>query len=326
MKKILKRITISILFFLVIAGSMEMIAELLYPQNDIVHNWQSFYSLEKNSLDILIVGSSHAYSSFNPEILRENLNQRAYILASNSQNVTQTYFNVKEALKYQKPKIIILETFGINNNNNWQGENEETPDRDWKKEANIDGMKLGIVKLEAIREQYLPQNWAYALFKIARCHGNWKDTAQFMSNWEFRKNGAYQYDSFRPSQSVMSEETIKKYRKKKEDHSEYRICEENERYYHKLAELCKENDIELYMIMAPMYEGYIEKINYESRYEKILALAQSEGLEYLDCNKVYHEIGLDETDFEDAYNSYHHLNRQGADKVTDYVGKVLKDE
>lgn len=323
MKKHLKRIIVGMISFLVIVGSMETISDVLYPQNDIVNNWRSFYSLEKDSVDILIVGSSHAYSSFNTEIFQQNLNRNTYILASNSQNVTQTYFNVKEAIKYQKPQMLILETFGINDNNNWQGENEETPDKDWKKESNIDGMKLGLVKLEAIKEQYLPKNWAYALFKIARCHGNWKDTELFTSNYDFLKNGVQQYCSFRPSASVMSKETIKKYKKMKTKSSEFQICEENEIYFHKLAQLCRENDIKLYMVMAPMYDGYIKKVNYESRYQQIAELAQSEGVEYLDCNKKYDEIGMNETDFEDAYNSYHHLNRQGADKVTSYVAEVL---
>lgn len=323
-KKKFKKTIFGVIAFWVVVESMELISDFLYPQNDITRNWQSFYALEENSVDILIVGSSHAYSSFNPEILGENLGQQAYVLASSSQNVTQTYFNVKEAIKYQKPEMLILETFGIDNNNNWQGENEETPDKNWKKESNIDGMRLGIVKLEAIAEQYLPENWCYALFKIARCHGNWKDTQLIMSNYDFFKNGIDQYSGFRPSESVMSEETMKQYEEMAETHSEYKICEENETYYHKLAQLCKENEMKLYMIMAPMYDGYIKKINYESRYQQIAALAQSEGVEYLDCNKLYDEIGLDATDFEDAFNSYHHLNRQGADKVTTYVAEVLK--
>ena len=77
--------------------------------------------------------------------------------------------------------------------------------------------------------------------------------------------------------------------------------------------------------MAPMYDGYIRSINYDGYTDKIAELAQSESLFYLDCNKYYDEIGLTAQDFEDLYTSYHHLNKEGADKVTRFVLEALYD-
>lgn len=324
MKKKIKNILLLLFMGMLIIGGMEGVSELLYPTSDIVNNWRAFYAQEKNSLDYLIVGSSHAYSSFDVDMIEEELGKNTYILASPSQNVTQTYFNVKEALKYQKPEMIILETFGINNNTNWQNEDEETIDKNWKKEGNIDGMRLGIVKLEAIMAQYLCKNWPYAFFEIGRCHGNWKDVSLLQSNISFIKEGALQYQSFRPSTTQMSEDTIKKYEKMKNKKSEYQVSEVNKKYFYKLVELCRENNVELYMVMAPMYDGYIKKTNYNSRYEKMMEFSKNAGVEYLDCNKAYEEIGMIAQDFEDAYNSYHHLNHDGAKKVTSYLIEVLR--
>lgn len=309
------------IFMLLVAIGIELSVCLFYPMNDIVRNWHSFYGLEKQSVDVLIIGSSHAFSSFDTALFEENTGKNAYILASNSQNTVQGYFNVKEALKYQKPETIILEAFSLDSNDNWRG--GENDDKDWKKESNMDGMRFGLVKLEAIKEQYRPQNWAYALFPLARCHKNWANASQIYSNYAFFRSGIGEFSPFRPSQSAMSEETMKLYAEAEKSTSELGISESNATYFHKLAALCKDEGIALQVVMAPMYDVYIDSINYSSWTDKILALTKSEGVEYLDCNVYYDEIGLSAQDFEDAYNGYHHLNAAGAKRVTNFVEEKL---
>ena len=124
----------------------------------------------------------------------------------------------------------------------------------------------------------------------------------------------------------MSEETMRKYAEAEEQTSEYIVSESNILHFQKLAALCREKGVSLYVVMAPMYDVYIDSINYTSWMEKISALAEQEGVPYLDCNARYDEIGLTAQDFEDAYNSYHHLNAAGADKVTAFVLEELYDE
>ncbi|WP_286154192.1 hypothetical protein, partial [Sporofaciens musculi] len=43
--------------------SMALVISLLCPLNDIIRNWRSFYGQSPQSVETLIVGSSHAYSS-----------------------------------------------------------------------------------------------------------------------------------------------------------------------------------------------------------------------------------------------------------------------
>lgn len=305
-------------------AGVALAVSLLYPLNDIVRNWRAFYRLEPRSVDILIVGSSHAFASFDTEMFQEKTGGTAYILAGNSQNVTQTYFNVLEALKYQTPETIVLEAYSVNANDNFRG--GESDDRDWKKESNIDGMRFGLVKLRAVAAQYRPRNWAYALLPIARCHGNWKDVEQIIENSRFLTGGVDRFSSFRPSRSTMSEKTMRKYAEAKVRTAEYVLSESNVHYFRELAALCRERGVSLYVVMAPMYDVYIDSINYESWTEKISALAEQEGVPYLDCNARYDEIGLTAQDFEDAYNTYHHLNAAGAEKVTAFVLEELYGE
>lgn len=311
--KLLWKLVCFVLIFLI---AYEGISYLTYPSNTITECWEGFYKQEKNSINTLIVGSSHAYASFSPEIVSEYTDGKAFILASNSQAVTQTYYNVKEALKYQKPKRIILEAFSINNNDNWKKDG----DKDWKKESNIDGMRDGFTKLEAVIHQYDVQNWAYAFVKLGRCHSNWKDSGLIRQNWERSRQSMEEYNGFQPSTSSMSPETIEKYGERKYNKKYvFRISDSNREYFHKLAALCRENDIELLVVMAPMYDKLIQSFDYSKQQQAIQSLVEEENLVYIDCNLAYEEIGLEAIDFEDAYNDYHHLNLQGAEKVTTYV-------
>lgn len=310
----------AVLFFLSIA----LVTALLCPTNDIIRNWRSFYRQEPQSIETLIIGSSHAYSSFNTEMFQKKTGSITYILASNAQTVTQAYFNVLEALKYQTPKVIILEAYSLNSIDNFRG--GETDDKDWKKESNIDGMRFGAVKLQAVMEQYRPENWPYVLLPIARFHGNWKSPEIFWENARFLIGMPRDFNPFRPSKSMMSEETMLLYAQTPQNTEEFIISESNILYFQKLVALCREKGISLYVIMAPMYDVYIDSINYASWMDKIMALTEQAEVSYLDCNVHYDEIGLTAQDFEDAYNDFHHLNAYGADKVTAFVLEALYEK
>ncbi len=309
-------------FVLLFLAGLRASVLLLYPSNTAVRTWQRFYTLKRGEVDLLVVGSSHAYATFDPSVISQVTGMESYILASHSQNTVQAYFNVKEALHYQHPDILILEAFSLDNNNNWRY--GETPDRNWKKESNIDGMRFGLTKLEAVMEQYERDNWGYALLPIARCHNNWEDVTTVGSNLAFYTGGIREFSPFHPSETSMSAETAREYAQAAYNPSEWVISETNALHFHKLAQLCREEGIVLYVVMAPMYDVYIQSINYDSWTGKVADLAESEGVFYLDCNRYYDKIGLTAQDFEDEYNSYHHLNGAGAEKVTQFVMEALR--
>lgn len=311
-----------VLFILLFFCIQLMAVRMLYPSNVGTRAWQRFYRLKKGEAELLVLGSSHAYSTFDPAVIQEIAGMNSYILASNSRTVVQAYFNLKEALRYQHPEAVILEASSLDDNNNWRY--GVTPDRDWKKEANIDGMRFGLTKLEAVKEQYLQENWSYALFPIVRCHDNWEDIATVGSNLAFWSGGIWNFSSFHPSVTSMSEETAALYAQAEYNPGEFVISETNADHFHKLARLCREEEIPLYVVMAPMYDEYIRSVNYDSWAEKITALAESEGVYYLDCNRHYDEIGLEAIDFEDAFNGWHHLNGTGAAKVSRFVMEKLQ--
>ena len=73
--------------------------------------WDEFYSTKNNTLDIVFLGSSHCYRSLIPNLFDSILNTNSFNMGSSSQYPLISYYNLKEILNHQNPKLIILEVF-----------------------------------------------------------------------------------------------------------------------------------------------------------------------------------------------------------------------
>ena len=70
--------------------------------------WDQFYSLPSNKVDILFLGSSHAYRGFNPEIIDSMTHLNWFIVGSPAQTPVTSYYALKNVLLTQSPKQIVL--------------------------------------------------------------------------------------------------------------------------------------------------------------------------------------------------------------------------
>ena len=91
-------------------------------------------------------------------------------------------------------------------------------------------------------------------------------------------------------------------------------------YLDKIRLLCEKNDITLVLIKAPSlspvwtsdYDEWVKDYAYEN------------GIDYINFYELYDETGIDyETD---TYDGGLHMNYSGADKLSEYLGKVLSEE
>ena len=68
---------------------------------------------EKNSLDVVMIGTSDAFSCFSPCYMYEKYGIRSYNCGVSKQSCVGMKRQLKDLLKYQKPKAIIVETDAI---------------------------------------------------------------------------------------------------------------------------------------------------------------------------------------------------------------------
>lgn len=93
-----------------------LISPVFVPKNNSgtagIHNPQAkgFLAEPEDTLDVLFVGDSEAYSAFIPLQLWENYGITSYVCSSGDQMIYQCYSYVDRAFDTQSPKAVVLET------------------------------------------------------------------------------------------------------------------------------------------------------------------------------------------------------------------------
>ena len=105
----------SILFLIILILSFFYYEEKIFKRFDAFVDY-AYYRIPKDSVDLLFVGSSHSYCTFNPRLFDHFLKCNSLNLGTDSQSFKITYFSILEILKYQKPKVIVIEVYPIVNN------------------------------------------------------------------------------------------------------------------------------------------------------------------------------------------------------------------
>lgn len=90
-------------------------------------------------------------------------------------------------------------------------------------------------------------------------------------------------------------------------------------YMEEIRELCKRSGAELVLMSAPSPKNYSCK-----KHNAIENYAKEKGLTYVDLNLKIKELGMDWQ--QDSYDKGDHLNLFGAQKVTAWLGKYLKEK
>lgn len=106
--KIIQYLIIAILTGILFLVGLYWAVRVVTPMSSI----ESFYDEPKNSIDVLIVGGSHAMCSISPTEIYDSTGLTSYNLSTWSQPIWVSYHYIQEALKYQKPKVVVLDVFG----------------------------------------------------------------------------------------------------------------------------------------------------------------------------------------------------------------------
>ena len=70
---------------------------------------QNFYGQPENSIDLLCIGSSHAFIDINTGVLWDEYGIPSYVLGGSLQPFWNTYYNLQEAVKTQTPRLVVLQ-------------------------------------------------------------------------------------------------------------------------------------------------------------------------------------------------------------------------
>ena len=104
-------------FLTLIAVCVSLVNRVLIPKYYYNSDWSTtsayldFYNMEKDTVDVIFLGSSHCVAAFSPIELYEKYGIKSYNLGCEQQNILLSYYWLQEAMRFQKPQVVFLDTF-----------------------------------------------------------------------------------------------------------------------------------------------------------------------------------------------------------------------
>ncbi|SCY70153.1 hypothetical protein SAMN02910371_03465 [Butyrivibrio sp. INlla14] len=279
------------------------------------NTYKDFYKLQKNSVDVLFFGSSHAACAFNPQVIYDKYGITSYNLASEQQSLVVTYYWLEEALKYQSPKVVILDTYTFHYYFDAYVYNDMNCSEGAVRKA-MDFMRLSPTKVEAAvdieRIDPTQDKWSI-LFPIIRYHTRWAnlDEEDYVCDSMVEHGAIKGYALVGDKKPGASTVTFKASDVDGiEEEPMVKIADE---YLDRIVNCCRKKGIELVFTNIPCAEPI-------SRYKATKCYADENGIPFYDFNEesLYNKI-----DYDVEENAYGHPNYLGAEKISSYLGEVL---
>ena len=206
--------------------------------------WRDFYRLPQNSVDVIFMGNSHNISTFQPRIVDDLLPVDSYLVGIGGENIILSYYELKEVLKTQHPKVVVLESFTMN-----------------LSEIFVPAFIFGFVDAgawnnirSAIVKRYLPVEQYYTLLPILRTRIDWNSPSHFLLKFHdpfrFLNRDIDSKQGFGPINMVLTKEEFDEGLNLHTLNS-IALTEELNLYFEKIVELCQENNIQLILCVAP---------------------------------------------------------------------------
>lgn len=207
------------------------------------NRYQTFYQLEKNSLDYLTIGDSKSYYSINPSLIYAETGYMGYCLGCTGEGIGLAYYWMEEALKYQSPQYIFWDVSTLLS--------ESSIAVSEKYEASavpkaLTYMKFGPTKIRAcIENQIEERNWLQLLIPMLSFHTRWKELEKVdfsYDNSDYALLGSYLTFEKRNFSEILqkNKRNFLTYDLSGNEKQENRVVgEKNKQYFEKMFTLCK---------------------------------------------------------------------------------------
>ena len=113
----MKRIIKCIIFIAIFLIILEILSKIFIPKNNTLEaglgkrklTASGIYTEPENTIDVLVLGDSESYTSYIPLELWNQYGFTSYVCGTPAQRLSVSLSYIKDALKTQKPKIVLLE-------------------------------------------------------------------------------------------------------------------------------------------------------------------------------------------------------------------------
>lgn len=305
-----KSATKAIGFIVALALVLAGLSGVLAYKNTTIGITRALHELPEDSVDVLILGSSHVYMGVDTGILWDDYGIASFIYGGDGQPLWSTYYYLKEALLTQRPRLVVLEVFTASNDSEYLDHAFTVTNTfgEMSLENKIGG-KVASVEPDALadfvaeypvyharygeltREDFLP-------YKGEKGAEDWKGSLLKYARHPISEN---------PDVRDVVEARA--------------LAPKNEEYLTKIIDLLEREGIPLVMIAAPD----LVTVEEQEAYNAVAELASARGVPFVNYNVMREDLGLDFTGEDtDLADEFGHLNSVGAAKLTQHLGEWVK--
>lgn len=268
--------------------------------------WQRFYAEEDEKIDVIFFGSSHAHCTIDHGYLWDNYGIAGYTLSAGSQQIDSTRYFVEEALKRQKPKVIVVEAYGMIGDTLSDSREHVYRNTLGMKWSSGFGKYIGYLTSNMEMEQ---EERLEVFFKIPVIHSRYSELAEsdFRDNIPFMRGyrGSFERVSLEEPEAA-------------EICGEMALNPQKLVMIQEMINVANNYGIPIVFFASPYALTEGEQMQFNS----LEAFARQQGIPFINYNKMYGDLLIDfETDFRDVG----HVNNYGAVKVTDHIAQYLKN-
>jgi len=294
----------------VVLASLFLLQRLLMPKyvDDVVEGAfiAEYYGEEKDH-DVIFIGDCEVYENFSPATLWEEYGINSYIRGSAEQYIWQSYYLLEDTLRYETPDVVVF---------NVQSLQFDESQREAYNRMTLEGMEWSIPKVKAVfASMTANEHFLDYVFPILRYHTRWSelnaaDVEYMFTSKRVSHNGYYMRVDVKPAGNVPQGKPL----------ADYTFGANAWQYLEKMTALCAEKQSRLILIKAPSLYPYW----YNEWERQVEEYAAEHGLTYINFLELADETGIDYST--DTYDGGLHMNLSGAEKLSRYLGRVLRDE
>lgn len=294
LKTILKCICFAGIFILLFVYVQELLRDKWAEgEYNVSVKVKGFYAEEENTLDVIFIGSSQMYADMAPAVLFSEYGITSYDFCANEQPLWISYYYIKEALKHQNPKVIVLDVFTA-----YGGDYEE----EGVTHINLDDLPLSFNKLAAIHDS-VPVGMRYSYyFPLAKYHNTWTDFYEGKAELAFY-HAKDPYKGYSPF--VFAADYGEGAKAEVVNQTEKAPIPDKARaWLLKIIELCRQEEVPLVLVKTPNGNAERQKL-----YNSVAELAEETETPFLNMNVLL--------------DGQAHINVLQAEKVSIMMGKYL---
>lgn len=267
-------------------------------------SFEQLKTLPENTVEVVAIGPSLAYGSFNPAFFWREAGIASFTMAISGMDQKSAYYTLSEFVKKQSPRYVFLESSLFTTQTYLDQGNIY---------RNTMGMKPSANNIRAIVDIVGTEDFLSYFLRFPVVHKRYQELQRGDFARSVADNNCMGF--------VNSYKTVKQdylYEEEKTDEV-IPIDESTKEWVDNLIALSENNNFEIIFYAAPQNISGETKKRINGCFEYI----SSKGIKYIDLIRNYDSISID---FQSDFSDSSHINRYGADKVCSFLLEYMKEE